>query len=174
PASRSLILIARRDLRRAAALGWIAPDLAARSSALIASASVACGSPSPGVVATSMARRTRVFAAVRRGPRISWRRSELLTRFSPEGERAPVHLRGVLAKSMQPLHTMWIARARIGRRARGRIVAEGAGPTRMSAMSEIDAMRRQLIELLEAKGAHLPFEAAVADFPTDAINRPLP
>ena len=41
-------------------------------------------------------------------------------------------------------------------------------------MSEIDAMRRQLIELLEAKGAHLPFEAAVADFPTDAINRPLP
>jgi len=44
----------------------------------------------------------------------------------------------------------------------------------MSAMSEIDAMRRQLIELLEAKGAHLPFEAAVADFPTDAINRPLP
>ena len=41
-------------------------------------------------------------------------------------------------------------------------------------MAEIEAARRQLIELLEAKGAHLPFEAAVADFPTEAINRPIP
>jgi len=40
-------------------------------------------------------------------------------------------------------------------------------------MPEIESVRRQLIELLEAKGAHLPFEAAVADYPTDAINRPL-
>jgi hypothetical protein len=40
-------------------------------------------------------------------------------------------------------------------------------------MAEIDAIRRQLVELLEAKGAHMPFEAAIADFPTDAINRPL-
>jgi len=39
---------------------------------------------------------------------------------------------------------------------------------------DLEAIRRQLIELLEAKGAHMPFEAAVADFPTDAINRPLP
>jgi DinB superfamily len=44
----------------------------------------------------------------------------------------------------------------------------------MSAMPEIEAVRSQLIELLEAKGAHLPFEAAVADFPTEAINRPIP
>ena len=44
----------------------------------------------------------------------------------------------------------------------------------MSAVVEIDAVRHQLIELLEAKGAHMPFEAAVADFPTDAINRALP
>jgi len=44
----------------------------------------------------------------------------------------------------------------------------------MSAMAEIEAVRRQLIELLEAKGAHLPFEAAVADFPTEAINQPVP
>jgi len=44
----------------------------------------------------------------------------------------------------------------------------------MSAMAETEAVRRQLIELLEAKGAHLPFEAAVADFPTEAINRPIP
>jgi hypothetical protein len=44
----------------------------------------------------------------------------------------------------------------------------------MSAMPDIDTVRRQLIELLEAKGAHMPFEAAVADFPTDAINRPVP
>lgn len=41
-------------------------------------------------------------------------------------------------------------------------------------MAEIDAARRQLIELLEAKGAHMPFESAIADFPTDAINRPSP
>jgi len=40
-------------------------------------------------------------------------------------------------------------------------------------MSDTDAVRRQLIELLEAKGAHMPFEAAVADFPPEAINRPL-
>src|SRR5262245_66134777 len=38
---------------------------------------------------------------------------------------------------------------------------------------DLDTVRRQLIELLEAKGAHMPFEAAVADFPPDAINRPL-
>jgi hypothetical protein len=44
----------------------------------------------------------------------------------------------------------------------------------MWAMTEIEAARRQLIELLEAQGAHLPFEAAVADFPTEAINRPIP
>ena len=41
-------------------------------------------------------------------------------------------------------------------------------------MAETEAVRRQLIELLEAKGAHLPFEAAVSDFPTEAINRPIP
>ena len=42
----------------------------------------------------------------------------------------------------------------------------------MSPMREdTDTVRRQLIELLESKGAHMPFEAAVADFPADAINR---
>ena len=41
-------------------------------------------------------------------------------------------------------------------------------------MAETEAVRRQLIELLEAKGAHLTFEAAVADFPTEAINQPVP
>jgi hypothetical protein len=44
----------------------------------------------------------------------------------------------------------------------------------MCAMTDMDAVRRQLIDLLEAKGAHMPFEAAIADFPTDAINRPVP
>ena len=38
---------------------------------------------------------------------------------------------------------------------------------------DLEAVRRQLIDLLEAKGAHMPFEAAIADFPTEAINRPL-
>ena len=36
-----------------------------------------------------------------------------------------------------------------------------------------DDVRRQLIELLEAKGAHMPFEDAIADFPAEAINRPV-
>ena len=35
-------------------------------------------------------------------------------------------------------------------------------------------VRRQLIELLEAKGAHMPFEAAVAEFPHEAINQRVP
>jgi DinB family protein len=34
--------------------------------------------------------------------------------------------------------------------------------------------REQLIELLEARGAHMPFEAAVADFPDQAINERVP
>jgi hypothetical protein len=38
----------------------------------------------------------------------------------------------------------------------------------------IDRVREQLIELLESKGAHMPFEAAVADFPADGINRRVP
>jgi hypothetical protein len=45
----------------------------------------------------------------------------------------------------------------------------------MTAMPEDrETIRRQLIELLEAKGAHMPFERAVAAFPAEAINRPLP
>jgi hypothetical protein len=35
----------------------------------------------------------------------------------------------------------------------------------------VDALRRQLAELLDGIGAHMPFEEAVADFPDDAINR---
>jgi DinB family protein len=33
------------------------------------------------------------------------------------------------------------------------------------------ALRKQLAELLDGVGAHMPFEEAVADFPDDAINR---
>jgi DinB family protein len=32
-------------------------------------------------------------------------------------------------------------------------------------------VRRELVELLEGRGAHMSFEEAVADFPDDAINR---
>lgn len=39
---------------------------------------------------------------------------------------------------------------------------------------DMTVVRRQLIELLEAKGAHMPFEAAVADFPPNGINRRVP
>jgi hypothetical protein len=35
----------------------------------------------------------------------------------------------------------------------------------------VDVLREQLLELLEGQGARMPFEAAVADFPDDAINR---
>jgi hypothetical protein len=36
--------------------------------------------------------------------------------------------------------------------------------------ADIDALRRQLAELLDGVGAHMPFEEAVADFPDEAIN----
>jgi hypothetical protein len=36
------------------------------------------------------------------------------------------------------------------------------------------ALRKQLAELLDGLGAHMPFEEAVADFPDDAINRRAP
>jgi hypothetical protein len=36
---------------------------------------------------------------------------------------------------------------------------------------DMAAVRRQLLELISARGAHMPFDAAVADFPDDAINR---
>lgn len=104
PPAMALIVRTRRDLRRAAAFGWIAPTFAARSRALIASAiAVAVSAPSPfALAAVTRADLTRVFAAERRGCRISCRRAELRTRFRPEGERAPVHVRGVLAK-VEPL-----------------------------------------------------------------------
>ena len=35
-------------------------------------------------------------------------------------------------------------------------------------------LRRQLAEMLDARGAHMPFETAVADFPADALNRQVP
>lgn len=44
----------------------------------------------------------------------------------------------------------------------------------MTEQPALDSLRTQLLELLDARGAHMPFEAAVAEFPTDAINRPCP
>src|SRR6185503_11525133 len=44
PPTAAFTLRVRRDLRRAAAFGWIAPAFAARSRALSASASACCGS----------------------------------------------------------------------------------------------------------------------------------
>jgi hypothetical protein len=38
-------------------------------------------------------------------------------------------------------------------------------------MIDNDTLRSELVELLDGLGAHMPFEAAVADFPDDAINR---
>lgn len=38
----------------------------------------------------------------------------------------------------------------------------------------IDQVRAQLVEMLDARGAHMPFEPAVADFPPEALNRLVP
>ena len=38
-------------------------------------------------------------------------------------------------------------------------------------MAASDILREQLLALIDGHGAHLPFDAAVADFPDDAINR---
>lgn len=39
---------------------------------------------------------------------------------------------------------------------------------------DLEIVRAQLAELIEAVGAHMPFDAAVADFPAEAINRVIP
>lgn len=38
-------------------------------------------------------------------------------------------------------------------------------------MTETDPLRTELLALIDGRGAHMPFDAAVADFPADAINR---
>jgi hypothetical protein len=38
-------------------------------------------------------------------------------------------------------------------------------------MTTIDILREQLLALIDGHGAHMPFDAAVAGFPDDAINR---
>ena len=121
PATAAFTVRVRRDLRRAAAFGWIAPTFAARSSALIAWMSAAWAStPSVGAVAAIRAFFTSVFAAERRGPRTSCRRSAVRTRFRPDGDRAPVHFRGVLAK-VEPLDAeLHVGHARAQGTGRGR------------------------------------------------------
>jgi hypothetical protein len=38
-------------------------------------------------------------------------------------------------------------------------------------MKSSELLREQLLALLDGRGAHMPFDAAVADFPPEAINR---
>ena len=38
-------------------------------------------------------------------------------------------------------------------------------------MAVTDILREQLLELIDGRGAHMPFDAAVKDYPADAINR---
>jgi hypothetical protein len=40
----------------------------------------------------------------------------------------------------------------------------------MKGMPDLDVLRRQLVELVDARGAHMPFDAAVADFPATGMN----
>ncbi len=68
PPSAAPTIMARRDLRRAAALGWMAPILAALSSAENASASETVASPSARPVAILSVLETRVLALETRGP----------------------------------------------------------------------------------------------------------
>jgi DinB superfamily len=37
-------------------------------------------------------------------------------------------------------------------------------------MTATDILREQLLELIDARGAHMPFDVAVRDFPEDGIN----
>ena len=75
PPRAALTLRVRRDLRRAAAFGWMAPALAARSSALSASrrAALASSPHRPARTRPGRAFATYVFAALRRGWRTSRR-----------------------------------------------------------------------------------------------------
>jgi hypothetical protein len=41
-------------------------------------------------------------------------------------------------------------------------------------MAAPDILREQLVALVDGRGAHMPFESAVADFPDDGINRRAP
>jgi len=38
-------------------------------------------------------------------------------------------------------------------------------------MASIEIVRDELLALIDGRGAHMPFDAAVADFPDEAINR---
>ncbi len=38
-------------------------------------------------------------------------------------------------------------------------------------MASIDILREELLAWIDGRGAHMPFDAAVADFPDEAINR---
>jgi DinB family protein len=44
----------------------------------------------------------------------------------------------------------------------------------MAGVTDLEVVRAQLVELIDARGAHMPFDAAVAAFPPDAINRRVP
>jgi hypothetical protein len=44
----------------------------------------------------------------------------------------------------------------------------------MMEMRELDLLRRQLVDLVDARGAHMPFDAAVADFPATGLNVTIP
>ena len=39
---------------------------------------------------------------------------------------------------------------------------------------DLDPVRAQLMQLIDAVGAHMPFDAAVADFPAEGMNRVIP
>ena len=38
-------------------------------------------------------------------------------------------------------------------------------------MASVELLREELLAWIDGRGAHIPFDAAVADFPDEAINR---
>src|SRR6266545_3917305 len=61
--------------------------------------------------------------------------------------------------------------ARMGPRAGYHVQDCGTHQPPLGAPMDQDVLRRQLAELLDGVGAHMPFDEAVADFPDDALNQ---
>jgi hypothetical protein len=93
PPSAAFTLSVRRLLRRAAALEWMAPTLAALSRADSASSNATPAASASPAWANVTALATKVLAADRRGCRTSWRLAACRTRFIACGVRAPVQVR---------------------------------------------------------------------------------
>ena len=134
PPSAALTLRVRRDLRRAAAFGWMAPSLGGaieRAQGLEQGGSASIGAR-PGRRPTLRAFATNVFAAVRRGLRTSWRRCGLTDALETRRRASARPGAGRLGQVGEPRAgwMCWIGghRGADRRRARRRMVAQDPPP----------------------------------------------